>query len=152
VTDPVALQAELEAKLESLESELARTKARLREFESLDTIHPPADTGRDHDAAFAARVYLQAERASELLSVLVDHLKGRVDGMGVDIAQSQEFERETTKALTEIAATQREHGRSLKTISANVSLIASETRRHGGRISAIESREPPWLSVQQVAE
>lgn len=152
MTDPVALQAELEARLESLESELARTKARLREFESLDTIHPPADTGRDHDAAFAARVYLQAERASELLSVLVDHLKGRVDGIDVDIAQAQNFERETTKALADIASTQCEHSRILRTISANISLVANETRRQGGRIAAIETRDTPWFPSQQVAE
>lgn len=152
MTDSIALQAELEAKLESLESELARTKSRLREFESISTVPPPADTGRDHDAAFSARVYLQAEKANELLSVLVDHLKGRVDGIDVDVAQAQGFERETTRALGEIVETQREHGRILKTISANISLIVNETKRQGGRILAIESREPPWLSVQQVAE
>jgi len=108
------------------------------------------ETGKDHDAAFLARLYLEADRVSSLLSDVVRHLKGKVDGLGVDIAQSQAFEKRAAEAFNSIAETQKEHGLFLRKIDANQSLIIRELKLQGQRITELErDRFPPMFPAAE---
>lgn len=64
---------------------------------------PPSeqDTGKFHDDAALARAYIAACNARDEFERWVRYLEGKLNGVEVDIAQSQAFERRTAKAFDE---------------------------------------------------
>jgi hypothetical protein len=58
---------------------------------------PPAeqDTGKFHDEAMLARAYVAACNARDEMERWVRYLEGKLNGVEVDIAQSQAFEQRT---------------------------------------------------------
>lgn len=147
MTDPIVLSAEND----TLRQELSRALYRISELES--SWNPrEIQTGKNQDEAFLARVYLEIDKVSTLLGQVVSHVKGRVDGLDTDVAQSQAFEKRAVDAFNAIAETQREHGRILRSIEANQSLIIQEMRHQGERITALEHERFPTMFELSNAE
>jgi hypothetical protein len=144
VNDPITLGAEND----TLRQELARARARVEALEAQAIPPTERETGRDHDAAFLARVYCETDKVSTLLSDLVRHLKGRIDGLGVDAAQSQAFEARTSAALNSIEGAIRLQSGILDRISVNQTLIIQEIRQHGRRIGELEGMTRPTMFDQ----
>jgi hypothetical protein len=72
---------------------------------SHDTIHAPPptepDTGRvPSDTAEDVRAYLTAIAERDRIELQINHLRGRIEGLDVDAAQSQAFEARTARSLT----------------------------------------------------
>lgn len=136
MTDPIVLGAEND----TLRQELNRANARIEELEFNAVPITERETGKDQDAAFLARLYLDVDKISSTLSDVAQHLKGRIDGLDAESAHSQAFEVRVTAALNSIESAIQMQTRTLETISANQALIIDEIRKHGWRIGELETK------------
>lgn len=146
MTDPVILGAHND----TLQQELSRAKARIEELELLAVPKTERDTGKDQDAALLARIYLDVDKVSSGLSAVVQHLKGRIDGLDAEQANSQAFESRVATALSSIEISLQMQSKTLDRISANQSLIIDEIRKHSRRIGELEGMTRPTMFDQLI--
>jgi ABC-type transporter Mla subunit MlaD len=134
--DPIISSAECDA----LREQLRIANSRIEEFERAATDYPPSEhpTRPDAVADVITQAWSQAKSASTLLDTVIEHLRGKADGLEVSVSQLQSSHDEVMSSLEAINSMLQEHGRALKAIGHTLTIAVNEGRNNSERISLLE--------------
>lgn len=136
MTDSMVIQAECD----SLREQLRISNSRLEEFERASTDFPPNESPTQPEPVSDALTiaWAQARNASTLLDTVIEHLRGKANGLEVSVTQLNTYHEEVMESLESINTMLREHSKILRDINHTVSIAVNEGRNNSERISLLE--------------
>jgi len=136
MTDSIVVSAECDA----LREQLRIANSRIEEFERAETEYPPSEhpTRPEVISDTITQAWSQAKSASSMLDSVIEHLRGKANGLEASVAQLQSSHEEVMGSLESINLMLHEHGRILKTIGHTLTIAVNEGRNNSERISLLE--------------